>query len=238
MSKLPRRMSTMNAIFGLSATMYVKFCSGPTPTYTRFCLACRTSGGSTCWNQRSFESRLSEENVPARSENSVAIRQKSSSGMRSGSASARSVAESRHAKAIAAAKRRKERMILCGAYEPSPAGDAGRHGLHGLIVSLRRAHVEHSRPSRIGPEDVCRAGEGLRCERRRALSRAAAPRQPRHLRRSRAEDVCDQCRGRTPEEGRARVAARNGHLPARSVSLQGLRRDHALDDDGEAGGRQ
>ena len=47
-SKLPRRTSTMNAIFGLSATMYVKFCSGPTPTYTRSCFARCTSEGSTC----------------------------------------------------------------------------------------------------------------------------------------------------------------------------------------------
>ena len=28
---LPRRMSKMIAIFGFNATMYVKFCSGPTP---------------------------------------------------------------------------------------------------------------------------------------------------------------------------------------------------------------
>ena len=27
-------MSGMNAIFGLIAAMYVKFCSGPTPMYT------------------------------------------------------------------------------------------------------------------------------------------------------------------------------------------------------------
>ena len=29
-----RRISTMNAICGLMAAMYVKFCSGPTPMYT------------------------------------------------------------------------------------------------------------------------------------------------------------------------------------------------------------
>ena len=70
-SMLPRRMSTMNTIRGLTAAMYVKFCSGPTPMYTRPGLTVRVSSGMTYCIQISFDSRLSERNQPSGSDNSV-----------------------------------------------------------------------------------------------------------------------------------------------------------------------
>ena len=42
-----RRMSKMNEIFGFSATMYVKFWSGPTPRYTPPGLVVRSNSGIT-----------------------------------------------------------------------------------------------------------------------------------------------------------------------------------------------
>ena len=45
--RLPRRTSKMTASAGLSAMMYGKFCSGPTPRYTRPAFAVSISSGMT-----------------------------------------------------------------------------------------------------------------------------------------------------------------------------------------------
>src|SRR5687767_8804643 len=79
-----RRMSTMNAIFGCIATMYVKFWSGPTPRYTPPDLVDWASSGSTHWKVISFDTKLSERKNPPGSENSDTIRQYTSSLIRSG----------------------------------------------------------------------------------------------------------------------------------------------------------
>ena len=60
----------MIAMVGFSAAMYVKFCSGPTPMYTRPCFAIFSSGGMMFWKLVSFERRLSERNTPSSSDHS------------------------------------------------------------------------------------------------------------------------------------------------------------------------
>ena len=61
----------MNAIAGFNATIYVKFCSGPTPMYTRLAFAVLSKSGITYWSHASLERRLSERKVPSDSEKSV-----------------------------------------------------------------------------------------------------------------------------------------------------------------------
>ena len=77
-------MSIMNAIAGFNAAMYVKFCSGPTPTYARPGSTVLIRSGMTCWSQSSFDTRLSDRKFPSCSERSEDSRQNSWSESRLG----------------------------------------------------------------------------------------------------------------------------------------------------------
>ena len=61
----------MMPIAGLTAAIYVKFCSGPTPRYARPGRARRVSSGMTRCAYSSFETRLSERKRPSGSDNSA-----------------------------------------------------------------------------------------------------------------------------------------------------------------------
>ena len=69
-------MSMMNATFGLSAAINVKFCSGATPRYTPSGRVIFCKLGTTHWKDVSLDSRLSDRKYPFGSENSVESRQK------------------------------------------------------------------------------------------------------------------------------------------------------------------
>ena len=55
-----RRMSTMNANRGFRFTMYVRFCSGPTPRYTPCGGIVPSNSGITICHAVSLEMKLSE----------------------------------------------------------------------------------------------------------------------------------------------------------------------------------
>ncbi len=154
-SKLPRRMSTMNASEGFSAAMYVKFCSGPTPTYTRCGRAfadVATRSGMTCCSQRSFDSRLSDWNVPARSENSETMRQYSASGSGAGGSAARIGRDAATTSARTTIPRRNAivsgRLTFVatkpGAYHFVPEADPHRHERGVRVANTRRVSLLNS----------------------------------------------------------------------------------------------
>jgi hypothetical protein len=63
-----RLMSTMNAMRGLNATRYVKFCSGPTPMYALVGLIRDSSAGITCCSAVSLETKLLDLKNPSSSD--------------------------------------------------------------------------------------------------------------------------------------------------------------------------
>src|SRR4051812_2964059 len=78
------RMSTMNAMDGFIATMYVKFWSGATPRYTRPAGTVRWSSGMIHWYDVSFDTKFSDRNTPHGSDISFIMRQKVASSRWSG----------------------------------------------------------------------------------------------------------------------------------------------------------
>jgi hypothetical protein len=64
-------MSVMNAMRDFIASMYVKFCSGPTPRYTPPGLTFFSSSGTSRANTISLDSTLSDRKVPSGSEMSL-----------------------------------------------------------------------------------------------------------------------------------------------------------------------
>ena len=114
-------------------------------------LTVRASSGITCCSRVSFESRLSEGNVPARSEKLVRRRQKSSSGIRDGSvsAAAASVATSQATDTHAARHATLNRP------------DRGKR-IDPIVVQQRDAGVDRARHIRARASDQRIAGQRRR----------------------------------------------------------------------------